>query len=1162
MYLLREVPMFRLQLFGPPLIKHASDTPILFKSRKGAALLFYLALNPGQHRRAHLANLLWSEWSEEKALGNLRYTLWNVRQMLGDIPLDSDRGNITFELKNQFWVDAQAFRELLKVRETHVPGREDMARLQQAVALYQGDFLAGFEVDDAPVFEQWLHQQRTTFHEMAIDALLRLGSYHTSHHYLPEAMSATRRLLELEPWREAEHRQMMLLLALSGRRDAAINHYHYCRQLLAAELNVEPEPETTALMERIRTGQLKLAPEDSPRAAAGETPSLGGSLFGRHAEHAWLIERWARACSAQGCMALIRGEAGVGKTRLVEEVGRSVIAQGGLVLRGRCYEFSGPVPYQPIAAALKKQIAHVGAHSLPISEVWLVELAQLLPEVREHYTHLPPALPTGQSADRYRLFEAVSHFLQAITLKQPVLFFLDDLQWADADTLDMVGYLLRRLGDSRLLIVGAYRPGEVLHDHALVALQRPLHYEGTHEEMELARLSQETVKELTQSIAPVLEIDRLTLFLYQLSQGNPFILFEALNEMHERGWLQPMPDGQWLLKTELLEQEELIPDSVQTRIRRRVARLSPDSRRLLALAAVIGRPFEAKLLQAASGLELAQVLDCLDDWLSRHLMREIAGVEHEASRTGAASTRSDCRYDFSHDVLRAVVYADLSQARRQIMHTQLGDALELVYADQRDTVVEWLAHHYHHGYRPHKALIYLQQAGQQAQTVYALPLALEHYRQAMSYWERLYNTTDSTTPTEVWRKRWHLLLSQAEVSRMLGQWQSQQPTLEMVLQEVAHWGDDRDRLRVIEQQLARLEETADLDQRRRLAIEGLRLAHGLEDRLAESNFLQALADCERDMANFEQALTHYDAALINFTRLEQRRQVAFCLISIGNIHLMHDRFAQALAYFRQAHAHAKSEGYQDALIWSLNAMAHLYLFLGDLEEASLISGEALTLCELIGFDSGASTGLVIQGYIHMLNDHLEQAQEHYERAWAINQAMGQTLRMADVQSCLGYLCLLRGEAEQAVAHFKQAEVLCGNFYSGRAIEARSQRAVAHLSLKQYAEALNCSHHAVIWLSGHEHNMYAPQRVYFNQFQVLLAQGEVEEAQNALVKAYTIVRTQAEHLAHVYPPMADHGLVRERFLSNLPWNREIMTVWDRLPLATSVTVLRSLHSYPG
>jgi predicted ATPase/DNA-binding SARP family transcriptional activator len=1154
--------MVHLQLFGPPQIHSASDSLTQFKSRKVEALLFYLALTPGQHRRSFLAHLLWSEWSEEKALSNLRYALWNLRQVLGEDLFGGDRLSISFAQGSGLRTDVDQFRELLRAVERDAGSPEGMARLRQAVELYRGDFLAGFEVDDAPEFEGWLRQQRRALHEQAIDALLRLGRFHPSAQQLPEALEATRRLLELEPWREEGHRQMMLLLALAGRRDAALAHYQTCRKILASELGLEPEPTTMALMERIRSGQVEPLAEQGPTPPAIEAEAPLLPLFGRRSERSWLLERWELARRGHSRLTLIRGEAGVGKTRLVEEIARAVAAEGGVVLRGRCYEFSGPVPYQPIAAALKKYLARAEARELPLSEVWLVELAQLLPEVRERYANLPLALPSAQSADRYRLFEAVSHVLQAITAARPVLFFLDDLHWADPDTLDMLGYLVSRLVASPLLIVGAYRPGEVLSDHALVALQRPLHHGGLNEELELARLSKATVKQIAQALTPVAEIDRLTFFLYRLSQGNPFILLEALSEMQERGWLQPSEGGGWALRAGQLEQEELFLDGVQTRIRRRVARLAPNSRRLLALAAVVGRPFEAELLQAASGVPLEQVLECLDDWLARQLIREVVGPEPQAARAGFGPGLSDYRYDFSHDVIRAVVYADLSQARRQIMHTQLGDALEQLYAGQAEKVVEWLAHHYHHGHRPRKALLYLQLAGQQAQSVYALPLALELYQQALRYWERLYSLHDSETPTEAWRQRWHLLLSQAEVSRMLGQPHTQQPVLETVLREVASWGDDRDRLRVIEQQLARLEETSELEQRRRLASEGLRLARALGDLPAESNCLRALADCERDMAHFEQALAHYEQALINFSRLEQTRQAAFCLISIGTIHQAHERFGEAMANYERAQGYARGGRYQDALIWSLNAMSQLHLFLGGFEEAHALSGKALALCELIGFDSGASTGLLIQGYLHMFGGRLEQAQEHFERAWAINEEMGQTLRMADVQCCLGYLGLLRGEAEGAVAHFKQAEALCGHFYSGRAIEARSQRAVAHLALGQAAEALNCSHHAVVWLSGREPTLFAPQRVYFNQYQVLRAQGEVEEAQDALAKAHTIVQLQAERLAEVYPELVDQEMLRERFLSRLPWNRDIAAACEQQALDSCLSLPRLLQNYVG
>ena len=386
--------------------------------------------------------------------------------------------------------------------------------------------------------------------------------------------------------------------------------------------------------------------------------------------------------------------------------------------------------------------------------------------------------------------------------------------------------------------------------------------------------------------------------------------------------------------------------------------------------------------------------------------------------------------------------------------------------------------------------------------------------------------------------------------------------METVVQEVSHWGDDRDRLRVLSQQLARLEHSPDLDQRRQLAQEGLRLARQLDDALAEGNCLQASAECNRDMALHSEALTNYNAALNKFAQAKQMRPIAFCLIGMGKIHLFNHRFGQALSHFEEAARDAQAAGYQDALIGALNATATMYLFLGNLEGALASSQKVLTLCEKIGFDSGAAVGLVTQGYVQMLLGNLPQARTHFERAWAINLGMDQSLRMADVQCCLGHLCLLEQAYAQALAHFKRAETFCGNFYYGRAIEARSYRAIAHLALGEWKEALVCSHHAVVWLIGREHAMLAPQRIYWNQYQVLLAQGEPEEAQEALVKAHRVVVNQLDNLAGAYPTAVDNTLLREQFYTRLPWNEEIMTMWDMLPLSNSHVALHFLHGYPG
>jgi tetratricopeptide (TPR) repeat protein len=822
---------------------------------------------------------------------------------------------------------------------------------------------------------------------------------------------------------------------------------------------------------------------------------------------------------------------------------RSALAAGALLLSGRCYEFSGTVPYQPIATALQKQIFKLKSLKLPLSDIWLAELSQLLPEIREHYPDLSAPFDTGQGADRYRLFEAVNRFLQAVTTSQPVLLFLDDLHWADAATLDMLGYLVRNLASFPLLIIGAYRSDVVLDDHPLLMMRQTLFDEALLEELTLAPLSREDVAEIVATLSQTLaDPHRLSLFLTQISEGNPFILFETLRELEEQGWQRPTSADVLSPAKGPLGQEALIPVKVQTRIRRRVARLPAESQQLLAVAAVIGREFEVELLQAASGVSLEGVLDCLDNWLARHLVREIAQRESPAAV-------SHHRYDFSHDLIRAVVYDDLNKARRQSLHGRVGHALEQLYAGHEEKVVERLAHHFHLGYESDKALAYLQQAGQQAQAVYALPIALACYEQALVHWERLYSPAGPITPVEILRQRWNLLLNQARICHMQGQQEQQRLALNTVAYEVVNWGNQQDQLQIIVQQLVYLRKTIELSHRRLAAQEGLGLARSLGDELAEGNILQALGNCDRDVGHYGQALDHYQAALRKFSRLEQTRQAAFCLINMGGTHLMNNRFSQALTCFSEAGQYARAGRHQDALIWSMIGVAYSCVLFGSVEKGQAINQEALDSCEKTGFLRAMSAGLTIRGFLNdlFLGDP-EQAQANYERAGIISQEMDQTPRLIDIECCLGHLWLGRRQPQPALTHFERAQSLGANTFNRRIIEAKSFQAVAYLQLGQLDKALAHTHQAIAQLLGRQHGLEAAQRLYLNHYQILLAWGQVDEAQTALITAHQMVLDQAGNLADVNPTIVNHADLKTQFLTRLPWNREIIAAWETLPFA--------------
>jgi tetratricopeptide (TPR) repeat protein len=904
-------------------------------------------------------------------------------------------------------------------------------------------------------------------------------------------------------------------------------------------------------MERIQAGQLEF--EANPAAPhLPATSSSGLPFFGRQAEQAWLVNRWEQARQGRGGLVLLRGEAGVGKTRLVEEMSRSALVSGALLLSGRCYEFSGTVPYQPLATALQKQIFKLKSLKLPLSDIWLAELSQLLPEIREHYPNLVAPFDSGQGADRYRLFEAVTRFLQAVNTTQPVWLFLDDLHWADAATLDMLAYLVRNLAVSPLLIIGTYRSDVVLDDHPLFSFQQTLFDEELLEELDLASLSKEDIAEIVNTLPQTIaDPYRLTLFLTQISEGNPFILFETLRELEEQGWHRPPAADAFSLADGPLGQEALIPVKVQTRIRRRVARLPNESQQLLSIAAVIGREFEVELLQAASGVSLESVLDCLDNWLARHLVREIATREQPLKTAQMPSLGSYHRYDFSHDLIRAVVYNDLNKARRGNLHSRVGHALEQLYAGHEEKVVERLAHHFHVGHDSDKALTYLQQAGQQAQAVYALPIALACYEQALAHWERLYSPAGPAIPAEILRQRWNLLLNQARICYMHGQREKQHLALNTVAYEVVNWGDKQDQLQIIVQQLLYLRKTIELSHRRLAAKEGLGLARSLGDDLAEGSILQALGTCDRDVGHYRQALDNYEAALEKFSRLERTRPAAFCLINMGSTHLMNNRFGQALNCFNKAEQYARTGAHQDALIWSMMGAAYSWLLCGNSEKGQAINQEALSLCEKTGFLRAMSTGLTIQGFLNdIFTGNWEQAQTQYERALTISQEMDQPSRMIDIECCLGHLGLARSLPERALIHFERAQSLGENTFNRRIIEAKSYQAMAYVHLGQLDKALEYTYLAIAQLMGRKHGLEAAQRLYLNHYQILLAWGQVDEAHTALITARQMVLDQADSLSGLNLTTAAQADLAEQFLTRLPWNRTIIAAWETLPFARS------------
>jgi predicted ATPase/DNA-binding SARP family transcriptional activator/Tfp pilus assembly protein PilF len=303
------------------------DTPITgFEGDKTRALLAYLAIKPAYpHRREALAGLLWPEFSDDAARRNLRYTLFKLRQALGeaeDAPgfLLITPQTVALDPAADVHLDVTAFtdhRAACRAHRHRTPASCTTchAHFAQMAALYQGELLHGFDLTGCQAFEEWLLLEREGLHRAAVEALGYLAAYHAARAEYTPALAYTYRQLDLEPWREAAHRQAMRLLAVRGDRSAALAQYAACRKALAEELNAEPSAETTALYAQLQTaGAVPL-----PGAPPAPLPRSPTPLIGREAELRQLLE-WLD--SPDYPVVTIMGPGGVGKTRLAVEAAR------------------------------------------------------------------------------------------------------------------------------------------------------------------------------------------------------------------------------------------------------------------------------------------------------------------------------------------------------------------------------------------------------------------------------------------------------------------------------------------------------------------------------------------------------------------------------------------------------------------------------------------------------------------------------------------------------------------------------------------------------------------------------------------------------------------------------------------------------------------------
>ena len=457
---------------------------------------------------------------------------------------------------------------------------------------------------------------------------------------------------------------------------------------------------------------------EMPQPASSNLEQLvRGRLVGRDHEFGIAKAAWRAASggTSSAPVLLISGESGVGKTPLLREIRALAEVSGGLVFTGECYP-EGSAPYSPFAQVLNKAVSLPG---LDLPDIILADLIKLAPDLQLRYPQLSLNLPGEQEGQQQRLFESVVSLFSTITARAPVMITLEDVQWADGETLSLLRHLARRTRSAHLplLMLLTYREADISNSCCLSDVLFDFNREHLAERIKVARYDRQQTQLVLETMFQEVMPPDFVEAIYAETEGNLFYIEELCKALIEQGKLY-RSEGSWHITG--MEDMQL-PQSVRLAIEARLSTLPVEAQDVLRLAAIFGREFDYDSLQAACDLDEEQLIVALETAERAQLIYEKRNMRLE-QLPGQSEA-----FTFAHGLVVAALKESTSGLRRNRLHRRVVEALQKLHPND----YEALAYHYQQANDPTNARLYYTKAAQRAQAIYANREAERYYRAAL-----------------------------------------------------------------------------------------------------------------------------------------------------------------------------------------------------------------------------------------------------------------------------------------------------------------------------------------------------------------------------------------------------------------------------------------------
>lgn len=756
-----------------------------------------------------------------------------------------------------------------------------------------------------------------------------------------------------------------------------------------------------------------------------------------------------KVLNENGRLILLKGEAGVGKTRIVEEFIKKVKKKNFEVLKGRCLYYESTDPYLSFFEALGDYLTEKNEESASNIVTGTAStsgtssrtpLSLLGTNEKEEQ---PISDNVSLSDRREMMFNRITDIIMDLSQENPVLLFMDDLQWIDESSSQLLHHLSRHISDSRVLILGAYRPEELRYKNEELPLQATLNRmkeERLISTINVPRLDYHSITKMIKNQTQREDFPESFIWtLYRESEGNPYYVVEILNSMVNEGVINPY-SYTWNPEEELSNIR--IPSSIKDITERKIEKLNKDERKVLMYASLLGTEFNFEILERIMNMDVIELLDIIDSLVDQGIINEVSDSDEEL-------------YKFNHLQTRTTIYENMGKSRKRVSHRQVSKVIEDIYSNEIEDHYYELSRHFYEGKLYDKAYEYSKKAGEKALKSLDIPTALDHFEKALKSLEKSKDIDDKK------EKKVYLLKMLGEykeytskLDQSLNYWRSLKDLSESendrklkteALYQIGHIYKEKEKYEEARENYNKsLEMSEELDYTEgvaranmglgyinwregdlKKAIENYKIAieksQEVDNEYIRSNSNVEIGNVYAHKGENDTAIDYYKEGLTYFENTESHNELARIYNNIGDQYMKKEELDTAIKFFKKEIESAKIVGNKRWVGWGSFNMAEALVKANDIDKAKHHIKRAEDIMKSLDEMIGIAAVYHVEGLIKKKEGRFEEAIDLIEEGLEINKEVDVPFNIAEFKYDLGLIYKDMGENDKAKHYLKESK---------------------------------------------------------------------------------------------------------------------------------------------